>query len=112
MPSPRKAPKKEVPINLTWDDAEIRNASETQWTKLPPEKPKKEPNPVDVVLDAVEKGDIKEVWAPDAAQLRRIRTALVRGAGKRGIKLEFRTLGKDPRTGLMEPLYVRKAKNP
>jgi hypothetical protein len=101
-----------MPRNRTWDDAEIRDASETQWSKLPSENPPKEPDPLDVVLDAVAAGEIKEVWAPDAAQLRQIRTALVRGAGKRGIKLEFRTLGKDPRTGQAEPLYVRKAKNP
>ena len=75
-----------------------------------PKNPPKEPDPLAVLLDAVEKGNIKEVWVPDVAQRRRIRTALVRGAGKRGIKLEFRTLGKDPRTGQAEPLYVRKAK--
>lgn len=56
-------------------------------------KKKEEPKPIDVVLDAVAvvaKGEIEEVWVPDAAQLPRIQAPLVRGASKRDFALDLR----------------------
>src|SRR4051794_3177720 len=80
----------EVAMPVTWDDLEIRDASEAQFDALPGRQAGKRINPLLVaVLDAVEAGGIKEIRVPDESQSRGLRVALGRGASQRGFKLEW-----------------------
>ena len=82
-----------MPVN--WGELEIREATEAEFNELPSPRRGRQPDPVITeILDTVAAGGLREIIAPDEAQLAAARTALNRGAQRRGFRLAYRTEGR------------------